>query len=591
MGLKLRRTMEYVQTDGTVVCRHGTRLLPVRGDAVGAWFGRLWELLDGTYSLVQLTDRYPAKHRAPIAQLLRALTAADMVYDTAAEPSQVGPPFERTRAAGVRMLGERRLVSHLAAAARETAVAVEHVVIVSDLDGFERATRQAAQEPGLTAIVLDAAAAGAWINACARLNGLPGQVVVPFLRWKNDVVVGPACDRRTAGCALCLYHHYRERDRLAGDRAPDDDGAVAIGLSLLVLRLERLMSGRAYADESAALNVATATLEISTGPVSPHWACSRCGPLTVESALRPDVPDVTRDEGVTDGCVNDVYERIEKRIVHPKAGLVDMIDEGALTQLPFQQTEARWHLPHAESGWVWTSDAGRTRDEARSRVLRRVLEAHIHQRLAAVVPGLQDLSTTNVVPDASRHDAGPTSVVIASALTMDELRAESFFRCLSRRAMVAGFWSRVGVDQSVALGSSYVIREYLTETAVMPRMRVERCGTFVPGDCECLRFYCDDVLVGVVSGWLDGTCWETGLTDVWLYATGRQQRAPDEVVPGCRLRSAVSTIDRERLEETLDRLGLTLTLSPVSGKIPEILAPLKLVVAGLDENGARARRR
>jgi bacteriocin biosynthesis cyclodehydratase domain-containing protein len=564
MGLKLRRTMEYVQTDGAVVCRHGTRLLPVRGDAVGVWFGSLWELLDGTYSLVQLAAKYPAKQRAPIAQLLRALTAAGMVYETAAEPPPAGPPLERARPARVRILGEPRLASQLAAAARETALPVEHVV-VSDLVGLERVTREGAPESGLAAIAVDAAEAGANIDACLRAADLPGQVVVPLLRCRNDVVVGPACGPHTAGCIRCLYLHYRARDGMTADRAPAQDGAVAIGLSLHALRLERLMAGSADADESLSYNVATATLEISTGPVSPHWACTRCGPLTFESALRPAVRGMARDEVVTDASVNEIYARIEKRIVHPKTGLVDVIDEGALTQLPYQQTEARWQLPHAENRWIWTSDAGCTRDEARARVLRRVLEAHVHQRLSARIS---------------------PSAVIASGLTVDELFAEGFFRSLSRQAMASACWSRVDVDQPVAAGGSDLVREYLKETGVMPRVRVERCASFVQGDCECLRFYCDDRLVDVVSGWPDGACWETGLTDVWLYATGRQHQAPDDVVPGCRLRSAVSTIDWNRLQATLDRLGLTLTLREVSGRLPDIYAPLKLAVASLDENGA-----
>jgi len=588
MGLRLRHSVAYVATSDGMLFRFGDRILPVKGQNVFPWFARLAPRLSGQFTIAELCANVSESQRPVLQALCDALLEGGMLYEMdPGSAALVTPAIERSYAgvigriearnndplrafAAVRstrllIVGRSELVCEVAAAALEIGVCNQQVCAIDGTaqsdSRIEELVRQhrtgnadvslwpdSREQFDVVVVAVDLERDREWLGRLSVNVDVCSRPVVPFLVSSGAVLAGPVPNDDPSGCLLCQILHWRDNEACTGNSAVNRAAGIAIGAQLLTLRVLASLSGTALPeDHRKYCEVALDSLEITVRPLTPHWACKRCGPIGA-------YPSATGSS-----FVGALWDDLEARLVDAKTGAVASVDEGALLQLPIHQSAALWRVPDASGEWVWTTECGADFESARIAVLRRALE-HSLERLLP-------------------QDADDPGVVV-SGLDERELFSNGLFRALSRTALTSPGWVDASLNTAPLTQTGGLILDYLTDIDVRPHIRVQRNVPLSAGGCDVLRFYYNDALVSVVSGWSGPEPWGAGLADIWLHATRREIFGPGKRdVSRPRLRWAAPEAASDSLHAAARKLGLMLTVEPLAGELIHLAAPLRFAFA------------
>lgn len=381
-----------------------------------------------------------------------------------------------------------------------------------------------------------------------RLRGASARVLY-LLAMHDSISVGLVESQESVGRLLDLSR--RPQDSTADISASKRKAGIAIGSRLLVQHLLDIYSGILNREEQwLHYDLDPASLSVCKRPVlsAGRWPClSDTGP----EGKAGDWP--FPDYGFEDVDAKAFLERADRYLVDPKLGIISMLDEGSLLQLPHHQSAAMWRPPRHGLRQIRFTESGEDVYHARIGAIRRVLEHHFADRLTTLDPALQVSLFRSVAGKPQRVASRYLpSGIVTSAFKRDELVPKAFFQAVARHAHSTEDWSTVAISGCEVSGEGGLTKAYLDDIGVLSNVRVQRHVGLSEHGCDVLRFGYDGRFVSVVAGPSGPGLWATGFKDIWLDLTSR--KAFPEATCVTPIRFHHSEVATELLEQAMVEL-------------------------------------
>lgn len=608
---RLRSAVRYVSAGDGIFFRHGDAFLQMKGKHVWEIYQRIKPLLEAKVLSSEERSNLLGQNAPLWERIFEKLHAAGMLYDAADDDRSLLPVSVQDRYAAqltrLEAQSNTPVKTFAAIRARRVLIAGPAAIVVSIVE--------AALESGLQDLALwsqdwtqkNNAALQALLERHATdadrpvaevLDHLPApstSAAYDYLVWAvegesaptysekkllasclptfvlhlgEDRVVAGMVATGGGGCERCLSHYGSDAVPAVSSQWKKL-GAVPIGARLVIQHLWDVAAEPSDGNTQHTileLDLHGYTIRRRPRPIS--RICTQCsGPRCVSDAKIW----LSRLNSANETTDLQIYELTEKLLVDPHTGLTDFMDEGELMQYPYHHCAARLPGDGVHASSVWLTDSGKNLAEARSNLIRRVMETYCARRMK------QD---GDAVFSSYYRSSGelcrmqpaelPVPGLVVAARNWQELLEEGFYRALAQHAYAQKEWLPLNIASALPTGDQVsIIAGHLRDTGALDAVTVHQYT--LPGEsCIVLRFDFHAEPISIIAGSDWNAAWETGLRDIWMHQAA--SRSVPQRYPGVRLRAAhASRKDGTQAQDiaSLEKIfGLSLRLVPV--EIPYI---------------------
>ncbi|MGG4034423.1 putative thiazole-containing bacteriocin maturation protein [Paenibacillus cisolokensis] len=463
-------------SDGGVYFRNNTGSFRLDGDMIDRWVEKLLPVLNGQFTMEELTDGLPEPHRKRIYEIAEVLCNNGFARDISRDrphalseavmrkyASQIefldsfggsgAYRFQKFRQAGVLAAGAGTLLQSLAAALLEAGLprfqllatdgAAAHVGRIAELEARARSSDEeavavklataGAAEPDWRELIrpfdfVIYAAGGEDIERLRAVHAAckeTGKTLLPALYSRRSAMAGPLVRPGTDGCFESAWRRVHRSAWNAGTgRETASSAAEAVLANVLAFEL---LKSAAEADIPEPVDrvylLNAETLEGGWHSFLPHPLAS--GPLP---AIEWTEPPELRPESGAGAREADALMTFFSGLTSPKTGIFHRWEEGDLPQLPLALCRVQAADPLAEGPAALLAEAirsGLTHEEARREAGLAGIEAYVSRLAEPFVRARPE--------HAAQAGQRPGTVGVGAGETAAEAVCRGLRACLAER--------------------------------------------------------------------------------------------------------------------------------------------------------------
>src|SRR5579875_469663 len=522
MKVKLRELVTYASEPNGITLRLADNFLHIEGRDVAPLFARLLPYLDGRASIDAIVAAVNPGARPCVQNLLSALMDAGLLYTLADDSDSCwhGSAYrpylrriewnnDRALAAFHRYLeselyieGEPKLVERLTGA-----------IVNAGLRAPTPLYANRSSAPHVGSVLLLACQESS-LSDYESVLSQKFRCIAFYFQMRGSVFVGRFPPGAPCSSILRLPGAiHPARDYFADPRLLDFAACV------LVQRYMDLETGIVPRDQQGFLLEITGSLDVRSHPlpIGDH----RC---TLSS--------FTNAEGPAAGFEDELLANLPRRFADETTGLVRSIDEGDLTQFPYNQTRAQVRLP--SSGDCILAEFGEDIRSARLAAFCSALEEYLHECLDAD-RGPRSTETLASENNLARRGA---NAVVCSSLDPDKIDMLCFLRALSALASSDANWASYPLQHVLTVCPEEPAFLYLQDTGALPRIQLYINKRFSTHGCYAMRVCYNEAPIAVVSGVALSEILAAALAEAWMYESELDASQPD-LKRRLRLRAAL----------------------------------------------------